>query len=117
MRDHVVVCGFGRVGAQAAGRLRAHGFDVVVVDTSKERVERARREGFGVPYGRGEPHRPSDAGACGCGQGQVRGGLYGLGRDQRVRDAVGPQAQPRRPGDRCGPGPGERRSPPTCGGR
>ncbi|WP_456483328.1 NAD-binding protein [Methanopyrus kandleri] len=67
------MCGFGRVGTQAAGRLRAHGFDVVVVDTSKERVERARREG--VPHCRGEPHRPSDAGACGCGQGQVRGGF------------------------------------------
>ncbi|WP_457614886.1 NAD-binding protein [Methanopyrus sp.] len=46
VRDHVVVCGFGRVGAQAAERLRAHGFDVVVIDTDEERVERARCEGF-----------------------------------------------------------------------
>nr|WP_168168589.1 ion channel [Methanopyrus sp. SNP6] len=64
VRDHVVVCGFGRVGAQAAGRLRAHGFDVVVVD---QQGARGTGETRGIPYGRGEPYRPSDAGACGCG--------------------------------------------------
>lgn len=38
MRDHVIVCGWGRVGTAIARFLRAEGAEVVVVDTSVERL-------------------------------------------------------------------------------
>jgi voltage-gated potassium channel len=38
MQDHVIVCGWGRVGTAIARFLRADAADVVVVDTSEERL-------------------------------------------------------------------------------
>lgn len=38
MRDHVIVCGWGRVGTAITRFLRAEDADVVVVDTSPERL-------------------------------------------------------------------------------
>jgi voltage-gated potassium channel len=38
MRDHVIVCGWGRVGTSIARFLRADSADVVVVDSSSERL-------------------------------------------------------------------------------
>lgn len=40
MQDHVIVCGWGRVGTAIGRYLRAGGADVVVVDTSPERLEK-----------------------------------------------------------------------------
>ncbi len=40
MRDHVIICGFGRVGRAAAERLVSAGVEVVVVDRDAGRLER-----------------------------------------------------------------------------
>ncbi|HET9078681.1 MAG TPA: potassium channel protein [Acidimicrobiales bacterium] len=39
MRDHVIVCGWGRVGTAIARSLHSHDASVVVVDSSTERLE------------------------------------------------------------------------------
>jgi voltage-gated potassium channel len=51
--DHFIVCGFGRVGRQAARDLRAGGAKVVVIDDNPDNRELARE--FGVPYVESEP--------------------------------------------------------------
>jgi voltage-gated potassium channel len=38
MRDHVIVCGWGRVGTAIAHNLKAHDTGVVVIDTAPERI-------------------------------------------------------------------------------
>ncbi|MGH9086352.1 MAG: potassium channel family protein [Acidimicrobiales bacterium] len=38
MRDHVIVCGWGRVGRTIAAHLQGSGTDVVVVDSDPERI-------------------------------------------------------------------------------
>lgn len=38
LNDHVIICGYGRVGRAAAGHLVATGHDVVVVDTDETRL-------------------------------------------------------------------------------
>jgi CPA2 family monovalent cation:H+ antiporter-2 len=51
MRDHVVLIGFGRVGAPIAEELSVHGVPHVVVDQSRERAEHLRARGLPVIYG------------------------------------------------------------------
>jgi voltage-gated potassium channel len=51
--DHYIICGFGRVGRQAARDLRAAGARYVVVDHNPEMREHAR--GIGVRFIEGEP--------------------------------------------------------------
>ncbi len=46
MRDHVVICGFGRVGMEVAEELRAHGDEVLVIDLDPERLTVARALGL-----------------------------------------------------------------------
>src|SRR6266404_2294662 len=46
LHDHIIVCGFGRVGRGAADELRRAGVPFVVVDHNDERVERAIRAGM-----------------------------------------------------------------------
>jgi voltage-gated potassium channel len=46
LEDHVIVCGFGRVGRGAADELRQAGVPFVVVDNNDDKVERAMREGM-----------------------------------------------------------------------
>jgi voltage-gated potassium channel len=46
LRNHIILCGLGRVGRGAAEELRASGVSFVVVDKSEERVERAIKEGM-----------------------------------------------------------------------
>ncbi|HEX5615448.1 MAG TPA: NAD-binding protein [Acidimicrobiia bacterium] len=46
LRAHVIVCGYGRVGARIASLLRARDGDVVIVDLSEERCERASDSGY-----------------------------------------------------------------------
>lgn len=45
LSDHVVICGFGRMGRKLAQALATHGKDLIVIEQVKERVEAAR--GFG----------------------------------------------------------------------
>ncbi|HEY1340916.1 MAG TPA: potassium channel protein [Bryobacteraceae bacterium] len=46
LKDHYIICGFGRVGRGAAAELKHAGVPFVVVDISPERVERAMLAGM-----------------------------------------------------------------------
>jgi CPA2 family monovalent cation:H+ antiporter-2 len=51
IKQHVVICGFGRVGEQLARILREDGFSYVALDTDPLRVRRAWEAGEQVYYG------------------------------------------------------------------
>ena len=46
MKDHFIVCGFGRVGRNAAFELQRAGVPFVVIDRNEQRVERAIASGM-----------------------------------------------------------------------
>ena len=46
LKDHYIVCGFGRVGRGAATELSRAGVPFVVIDRNEDKVERAIREGM-----------------------------------------------------------------------
>jgi voltage-gated potassium channel len=46
MKDHYIVCGFGRVGRNAAFELQRTGAPFVIVDRDEQRVERAAQAGM-----------------------------------------------------------------------
>jgi voltage-gated potassium channel len=46
LRDHYILCGYGRVGLTVARELVHGGLKVVVIDVLPESLARARREGF-----------------------------------------------------------------------
>ncbi len=48
LRNHYIICGYGRVGQQVAQGLRANKYDVVVIDASDERV--AEFDDIGIHY-------------------------------------------------------------------
>ncbi len=52
-RDHVIICGFGRVGQNLARVLEKQGFEYVALDMDPRRVKRAREGGDPVVYGDG----------------------------------------------------------------
>ncbi|OUR72518.1 transporter [Methylophaga sp. 41_12_T18] len=49
--QHVIVAGFGRVGARIAALLGAAGVPYIAIDMSQERVKSAREQGFPVFFG------------------------------------------------------------------
>jgi CPA2 family monovalent cation:H+ antiporter-2 len=51
LRDHVVLIGYGRVGAPVAQELALHALPYVVVEQSRERAEALRAGGLPVIYG------------------------------------------------------------------
>ena len=51
LRDHVVLIGYGRVGAPVADELSRHAIPHVVVEQSRERAEALRKRGLPVIYG------------------------------------------------------------------
>ena len=53
LRDHVIICGYGRVGRSVAAEFRAGGMPFVVVDVTPESVALAQREGARVVLGDG----------------------------------------------------------------
>jgi len=53
LRDHVIICGYGRVGRRVAAEFRDTGTPYVVVDITAESVERAQGEGIAVVLGDG----------------------------------------------------------------
>ena len=59
LTDHVIICGFGRVGRQVARDLRAAGERYVVIDERPEHAEDARH--VGVRFIEGERLRRRDA--------------------------------------------------------
>ena len=44
LENHVIICGYGRVGKQAALDLAAHGVQVVIVDNDEEEIEHLREK-------------------------------------------------------------------------
>ncbi|MBX0296071.1 potassium channel family protein [Haloarcula nitratireducens] len=48
-----VIVGYGRVGTRTARILQSEGHDLVIVESEREKVERARDEGFTVVHGDG----------------------------------------------------------------
>ncbi len=50
-REHVVLCGFGRVGQQIARVLESQGFEYIAVDLDPARVRPARQAGYPVIFG------------------------------------------------------------------
>jgi CPA2 family monovalent cation:H+ antiporter-2 len=50
-RDHVVICGYGRVGQNVARLLEDEGFEYISLDLDPGRVRRARQAGDPVHYG------------------------------------------------------------------
>ncbi|MGH8230214.1 MAG: monovalent cation:proton antiporter-2 (CPA2) family protein, partial [Steroidobacteraceae bacterium] len=50
-RDHVIVCGFGRVGGHLARVLESQGFEYLAVDLNPEEVRVARQAGVPVVWG------------------------------------------------------------------
>jgi len=53
LSDHVIICGYGRVGRRVAAEFQASGTEFVIVDVTPESVERARAEGAAVILGDG----------------------------------------------------------------
>lgn len=51
--DHVIVCGFGRVGRAVADEVVADGRTCVVIDVNEDSVARAERDGMSVVLGDG----------------------------------------------------------------
>jgi CPA2 family monovalent cation:H+ antiporter-2 len=50
-REHVILCGFGRVGQNVARVLEAQGFEYIAIDLDPVRVRVARQVGHPVVYG------------------------------------------------------------------
>ena len=46
LKDHYIVCGYGRVGRGAAAELKAAGVPFVVIDSNDDRVEKAMKAGL-----------------------------------------------------------------------
>lgn len=50
-RNHVILCGFGRVGQNLARALEKHGYEYIALDMDPKRVQQARQAGDPVIYG------------------------------------------------------------------
>jgi monovalent cation:H+ antiporter-2, CPA2 family len=50
-REHVILCGFGRVGQNVGRVLKAQGFEYIAIDLDPVRVRAARQVGHPVVYG------------------------------------------------------------------
>ncbi|HVP33123.1 MAG TPA: cation:proton antiporter [Steroidobacteraceae bacterium] len=50
-REHVILCGFGRVGQNIARVLESHGFEYIALDLDPARIRAARQAGDPVIYG------------------------------------------------------------------
>ncbi len=50
-REHVILCGFGRVGQNVGRVLETHGFEFIAMDLDPARVRAARQAGDSIIYG------------------------------------------------------------------
>lgn len=51
MSNHVIICGYGRIGQMLAGELQAGGADFVIVETNETRVAQATARGYAAWHG------------------------------------------------------------------
>ena len=68
-REHVIICGFGRVGQNLARVLEKQGFEYIALDLDPFRVRDARQAGDPVVYG--DAAQPEVLGALGLAQASV----------------------------------------------
>lgn len=57
LKNHYILCGFGRVGQEIARELRERGVDFVIIEQTPEEAERARAFGYLVIEGDGSQER------------------------------------------------------------
>lgn len=79
LRDHVIICGYGRVGRSVAAEFRGTGTPYLVVDITPESVELARSEGAPVVLGDGT----EDADLERAGIGRARGLVASADSDEK----------------------------------
>lgn len=53
IRDHYILCGYGRMGSEVAHHFKRENYPLVVIDHDEEKVEEARGDGFLVIEGDG----------------------------------------------------------------
>lgn len=53
LSDHIIVCGYGRVGRHVAGELRAEGLQFVVIDPDPEKITQINEAGYLAFHGNG----------------------------------------------------------------
>ncbi|ADI63654.1 cation:proton antiporter [Trichormus azollae] len=53
LKDHIVVCGYGRIGKNLVRLLQQNQLPVVVIDQSESRIQQLRDEGIPYVYGNG----------------------------------------------------------------
>lgn len=51
IKNHFIVCGYGRVGKEVANFLRKAGHEVVVIENHSQKYEEAKKDGFLALYG------------------------------------------------------------------
>jgi monovalent cation:H+ antiporter-2, CPA2 family len=51
MQNHVVLCGFGRIGRRVMKNLNSNGIPFVIIDENKQEVESLKSKGFNAVYG------------------------------------------------------------------
>ena len=93
LRGHVVICGYGRVGASAAEFLHAGGHQIVVVDADPDRLAGLDPD---TPLRRGRRQRRRRAARGRHRAGQGGGHRARHRRRHRLRDPVRPGDVPRR---------------------
>jgi len=71
LRDHVIICGYGRVGRSVAAEFRASDTPFLVVDVTPESVDRARSEGAPVVLGDGTEDSDLERAGIACARGLV----------------------------------------------
>jgi voltage-gated potassium channel len=79
LSDHVIICGYGRVGRSVADEFRATGTPCVVVDVTPASVELARSEGVHVVLGDGTEDSDLDA----AGLDRARGLVASVDSDEK----------------------------------
>jgi voltage-gated potassium channel len=77
LRDHFIVCGYGRVGSMVARQLVADGYDVVVIDVRPESLDEAAADGLRTVSGDGT----SDAVLVQAGVSRARGLVSSIDSD------------------------------------
>jgi CPA2 family monovalent cation:H+ antiporter-2 len=81
---HVIIAGFGRIGAGVARRLQEYGLDWVAIDTNPTLVNRGRREGKAVFYGDADRVEVLEA----LGLAQARGVVVAISDQDRATQLV-----------------------------
>src|SRR5262245_30814989 len=79
LRDHVIICGYGRVGRRVGEEFRAAGARYVVVDVNDEAVAAARADGAHVVHGDGTEDAELEA----AGLGRARGLVASVDSDEK----------------------------------